>query len=76
MYIQSLTSGIMEAVANAEVAIVAALSHRYAIKHSSVAQEQVKQDMTASMRHRVHPATDPYLNANYHDDGADAFLPT
>ncbi|KAK9862353.1 hypothetical protein WJX84_000490, partial [Apatococcus fuscideae] len=53
MYVQTLTSSIMEAVAESEAAIVAALSHRYTLKHVTTTEERVEQDMTASMRHRV-----------------------
>ena len=53
MYVQTLTSGIMEAVADTEAAIVAALSHRYSLKHAATHDECVKRDMTASMRSRL-----------------------
>lgn len=34
MYVQTLTSGIMEAVADTEAAIVAALGHKYTLKRA------------------------------------------
>ncbi len=72
MYVQALTSGIMEAVADTEAAIVAALSHRYSLKETTTQEEFAKRDITASMRERLQlPSRQPFPdNGSHHSGGA------
>ena len=64
MYVQTLTSGIMEAVADIEAAIVAALGHKYTLKRADPPAQPMEQPRLAPGHHAegvasAQPTDDP-----------------